>query len=53
MYPHPDKPEKLVQPKAEKLVRRGPRRYFLLGKTPDGRPVEIRLVAGAFLMEGL
>ena len=37
-----------AQPKVEKLVQRGPRRYFLVGKTADGRPVEIRLSAVKF-----
>jgi hypothetical protein len=52
MHPHPKKPWILVQPRAEKLVRRGPRKYFLVGKKPDGSRVEIRLTAGSFHMEG-
>jgi hypothetical protein len=52
MHPHPEKPI-FVQPKSEKLVRRGPRKYFIVGKKPDGSPVEIRLTAGSFHMEGL
>jgi hypothetical protein len=50
--PHPEKPI-FVQPKVEKLVRRGPRDYFIIGKKPDGSPVEIRLSAVSFQMEGL
>jgi hypothetical protein len=52
MHPHPKKPI-FVQPKAEKLVRRGPRKYFIVGKKPDGSSVEIRLAAGSFHMDGL
>ena len=37
-----------VQPKGEKLVRRGRSEFFLVGKTPDGRQVETRLTAGRF-----
>jgi hypothetical protein len=42
-----------VPAKAEKLVRRGPRHYFMVGKKPDGSSVEVRLTAGSFHMEGL
>jgi hypothetical protein len=50
--PDPQKPF-FVAVKGEKLVRRGPREYFMLGKKPDGSPVEIRLTAGSFHMEDL
>jgi hypothetical protein len=42
-----------VPAKAEKLVRRGPREYFIVGTKPDGREVEVRLTAGTFHMEGI
>jgi hypothetical protein len=42
--PHPEKPI-FVQPKVEKLVRRGPRDYVIIGKKSDRSPVEIRLSA--------
>ena len=41
-----------AQPKAEKLIRRGPHHYVIVGKTPEGRPVEIRLSPVKFTMEG-
>jgi hypothetical protein len=41
-----------VPAKAEKLIRRRPREYFMVGKKPDGSPVEVRLTAGSFHMEG-
>ena len=50
--PDPQKPF-FVAAKAEKLVRRGPREYFMFGKKPDGSPVEIRLTAGSLHIEGL
>jgi hypothetical protein len=50
--PDPQKPF-FAAAKAEKLVRRGAREYFMLGKKPDGSPVEIRLTAGSFHIEGL
>jgi hypothetical protein len=50
--PDPRKPF-FVPAKAEKLVRRSPREYFLVGRKPDGREVEVRLTAGAFRMEGV
>lgn len=40
-----------VPAKAEKLVRRSPREYFLVGRKPDGRQVEVRLTAGTFRTE--
>ena len=49
--PDPQKPF-FVPATAEKLVRRSPREYFIVGKKPDGSPVEIRLTAGSFHMEG-
>jgi hypothetical protein len=42
----------IVPPKVDKLVRRGPRAYFIVGNKPDGSPVEIRLTAVSFHMEG-
>jgi hypothetical protein len=42
-----------VPAKAEKLVRRSPREYFLVGRKPDGREVEVRLTAGEFRIEGI
>lgn len=50
--PDPQKPF-FVPAKAERLVRRSSREYFMVGKKPDGSPVEIRLTAGSFHMEGL
>jgi hypothetical protein len=49
--PDPEKPV-FVAAKAEKLVRRGAREYFMVGRKPDGREVEIRLTSGSFHMEG-
>jgi hypothetical protein len=49
----PDPQKRFFVPaKAEKLVRRNPREYFMVGKKPDGSPVEIRLTARSFHMEG-
>ena len=50
--PDPKKPF-FVQPKAEKLIRRGPCEYFIVGRTPDGRRIETRLSSVTFRMEGL
>jgi hypothetical protein len=41
----------IVQPKLERLVRRGRREYIMIGKKADGGPVEIRLGAASFRME--
>jgi hypothetical protein len=49
--PDPEKPLFVVA-RAEKLVRRGPREYFMVGRKPDGREVELRLTSGTFHMEG-
>jgi hypothetical protein len=50
--PDPRKPV-YVPAKAERLVRRSPGEYFIVGKKPDGSPVEVRLSAGAsFHTEG-
>jgi hypothetical protein len=38
--------------KPEKLVRRGPRHYVMVGSKPDGTRVETRLTAGSVHMEG-
>ena len=45
--PDPEKPF-FVPAKAEKLVSRGPREYFLVGRTPDGNEVEARLTSVTF-----
>ena len=50
--PDPSKPF-FVCAKPTKLVRRGRREYFMLGKKPDGAEVEIRLSAGRFEIQGL
>jgi hypothetical protein len=50
--PDPERPF-FVQPKAEKLVRRGPREYYIVGRRPDGSAIETRLSAVSFRMEGL
>lgn len=49
--PDPEKPI-FVPAKAEKLVRRSPREYFMVGRKPDGREVEVRLTSGSFHLEG-
>ena len=50
--PDPDK-RFFVAATAEKLVRRGPRKYFMVGRKPDGGEVEVRLGAVTFEMEGI
>jgi hypothetical protein len=50
--PDPDKPI-FAAARAEKLVRRGAREYFMVGRRPDGREVEVRLTPGSFHMDGL
>jgi hypothetical protein len=40
----PDKPF-FVSAKAEKLVCRGPREYYMVGKMPDGSEAEAQLTA--------
>jgi hypothetical protein len=48
--PDPEKP--VFEPaKAERLVRRSPREYFMVGKKPDGSQVEVRLTSGSFHMD--
>jgi hypothetical protein len=42
--PNPDKPF-FVSAKAEKLVCRGPREYYMVGKMPDGSEAEAQLTA--------
>ena len=45
----PDRDKLLfVQAKPEKLVRRGPRAFFLVGSKPDGERVEVRLTSARF-----
>ncbi len=39
-----------VAAKAEKLVQRGPREYYLVGRKPDGTQVEARLTNLSFRM---
>ena len=41
-----------VQPKFEKLVRRGPREYVIVGKQHDGEPIEVRLSPASFMWLG-
>jgi hypothetical protein len=41
-----------VQPKVEKLVRRGPREYVMVGTKPDGEPIEVRLAPASFRSMG-
>ncbi|MCA1709964.1 MAG: hypothetical protein LC808_44445 [Actinobacteria bacterium] len=50
--PDPEKPF-FVPAKAEKLVRRGPCEYFMVGRKPDGREVDVRLTPVAFKMESI
>ena len=50
--PNPEKPF-FVAAKAERLVRRGPCEYFLVGRKSDGREVEARLTSVALRTEGL
>lgn len=38
-----DAQDPIVPPKVDKLVRRGPGRYFLVGRSADGSPVETGL----------
>jgi hypothetical protein len=52
VQPDPDKPF-FAQPKVERLIRRGPRDYFILGRKPDGRLIETRLGALTFRMKGI
>jgi hypothetical protein len=45
--------EYYVQAKGERLERRGPRRFFIVGKTHDGRAAESQLAGGVtFEMRG-
>jgi hypothetical protein len=41
-----------VQPKAEKLVRRGPHEYFIFRRKPEGRLAETRLGPPPFKTRG-
>ena len=50
--PNPEK-QFFVAAKAEKLLRRGPCEYVLVGKKPDGRRVEARLTSVTFEIEGV
>ncbi len=45
--PDPTKPF-FVPARPEKLVRRGPREYFIVGRKPDGSEVEARLTSVTF-----
>ena len=47
--PDPNKPC-FAAARAERLVRRGPREYFMVGRKPDGREVEVRLMPLTFTM---
>ena len=48
--PDPRKPF-FVPARVLRLIRRGPRDYFMIGERLDGSEVEFRLTAGAFRME--
>ena len=50
--PDPEKPF-FVAARAERLVRRAPREYFMVGRKPDGREVEVRLGPASFKIEGI
>jgi hypothetical protein len=50
--PDPEKPF-FVAAKPEKLVRRGPREYYLAGTKPDGERVEARLTSVTFKTHGI
>ena len=54
MYrPDPEK-ERWVQAKNGRLERRGPREFFIVGETHDGRPAESKLSGGVtFVMRGI
>jgi hypothetical protein len=44
----------LVRPKSARLERRGPREFFIVGKTRDGYAVENKLSGGVtFVMRGI
>jgi hypothetical protein len=45
--PDPEKPF-FVPARPERLVRRGPRAYFMVGRKPDGSEVEARLTPITF-----
>jgi hypothetical protein len=49
--PDPDNPG-LVQAKGLRLERRGPKEYFIVGVTHDGRPAEAQIVPLSFEMPG-
>jgi hypothetical protein len=51
VQPDPDM-QFFVQPKAEKLVRRGPGEYFIVWRKPDGRLAESRLGPAPFKTGG-
>jgi hypothetical protein len=54
-FSQPDPKRKFFVPAtAKRLIRRGPRHYFMVGSGPDGTEVEIRLSGGVvFRMEGV
>jgi hypothetical protein len=52
-YDQPDPAQEYyVQPKAEKLVRRGPREYYIIARKRDGSRIEVRLLGARLQMEG-
>jgi hypothetical protein len=52
VQPDPDK-RYYVQPKAEKLVRRGPAEYHIIARKPDGSRMEVRLMPARSEKRGL
>ena len=52
MQLNPERPY-FVQRKPEKLIRRGPCDYRIVGKNPDGTRAEPRLSAVTFRIEGI
>ncbi len=49
VYFQPDDKPYQVQAKPEKLVRRGPRAYYLIARKSDGSRMEVRLMPANFL----
>ena len=50
--PDPDKPS-WIQAKGNRLERRAPGEYFIVGRTHDGRTAEARVVPMTFTMRGI